>query len=221
MTSPDHAWQISIERAREIQSDLEKKIKIEPLPRSIFRIAGFDISYIKKENILIAGMAIVEYPTLQLIESYQLEDSITFPYIPGYLSFREAPAILKLIDLYAKNIDIFMFDGHGVAHPRGLGIASHIGVLLNVASIGCAKKRLVGTYQMPAIEKGATSNLMFRDKLVAKVTRTRHNVKPVFVSVGNRAELNQSADLVLHCCTRYRLPEPTRLAHQLVTKAKN
>jgi deoxyribonuclease V len=166
-------------------------------------------------------MVILEYPSLELFENHQIEDKITFPYIPGYLSFREAPAILQLIELYAKNVDIFIFDGHGIAHPRGLGIASHIGVLADIVTIGCAKKKLIGTYQDPGIEKGAASDLVYKDNVVARVLRTREKVKPVFVSVGHRVNLDQATDLIQSCCTRYRLPEPTRLAHQLVTKAKN
>ena len=220
MTNHRHAWQISIEQAREIQLKLAKKITIKPLPGTISTIAGFDVSYQNNENALIAGMVILNYPSLEPIESHIIKDKITFPYIPGYLSFREAPAILQLIDSYAKDIDVFIFDGHGLAHPRGLGIASHIGVLADIVTIGCAKKKLVGKYQLPEQQKGAISNLEYKGKVVARVVRTRDNVKPVFISVGNKVNLDEATKFILNCCTRYKLPEPTRLAHQIVTRAK-
>ena len=211
---------MSIDQARETQSDLAKKITIKPLPENLSTIAGFDVSYQYKEDVLIAGMVILAYPSLERIESHHIKDKINFPYIPGYLSFREAPALLKLIESYAKDIDVFIFDGHGVAHPRGLGIASHIGVLTGIASIGCAKKRLIGNYLYPGLKKGDTSDLEYKGEVVARVICTRENIKPVFVSIGNNVNLEGAVDLVLNCCTKYKLPEPTRLAHQLVTRAK-
>jgi len=215
-----HAWKMSIDQARETQSELAKKITIKPLPENLSTIAGFDVSYQYKENVLIAGMVILTYPSLKRIESHHIKDKINFPYIPGYLSFREAPALLKLIESYAKDINVFMFDGHGVAHPRGLGIASHIGVLTGIASIGCAKKRLIGNYSYPGPKKGDTSDLEYNGEVVARVICTRDNIKPVFVSIGNNVNLDGAVELVLNCCTKYKLPEPTRLAHQLVTRAK-
>ena len=215
-----HAWKMSIDQARETQSELAKKITIKPLPENLSTIAGFDVSYQYKEDVLIAGMVILAYPSLERIESHHIKDKINFPYIPGYLSFREAPALLKLIESYAKDIDVFIFDGHGVAHPRGLGIASHIGILTGIASIGCAKKRLIGNYSYPGSKKGDTSDLEYKGEVVARVICTRENIKPVFVSIGNNVDLDGAVDLVLNCCTKYKLPEPTRLAHQLVTRAK-
>ena len=215
-----HAWQMTIDQAREVQSDLAKKITIKPLPENLSTIAGFDVSYLDKENTLIAGMVVLAYPSLELIESYHIKDEIKFPYMPGYLSFREAPALLQLIESNSHFVDVYMFDGHGIAHPRGLGIASHIGVLNDICTIGCAKKKLVGNYTNPGLHKGDTSDLEYKRNVIAKVICTRNNVKPVFVSVGNNVNLNDAANLVLKCCTRYKLPEPTRLAHNLVTKAK-
>jgi deoxyribonuclease V len=220
MNKYHHAWKMSIDQAREIQSDLAKKITIKPLPENLSTIAGFDVSYQYKENILIAGIVILAYPSLNQIESHHIKDEINFPYIPGYLSFREAPAILKLIESYAKDVDVFMFDGHGIAHPRGLGIASHIGVLTGIASIGCAKKKLIGNYAHPGSQKGDASDLEYKGKIVARVICTRKNIKPVFVSIGNNVSLDEAVDLVLKCCPKYKLPEPTRLAHQLVTREK-
>jgi len=215
-----HEWRITTEQAREIQSELAKKITIQALPSSISKVAGFDVSYQKEQNKLIAGMVVLAYPSLELESSFIVTNTITFPYIPGYLSFREAPALLQLIDSYASDIDIFVFDGHGVAHPRKLGIASHIGVLIQKPCIGCAKKKLVGNYQNPEYSKGAITDLEYKDEIVGKVVRTKDHVKPVFVSVGNFVNLNESVQFMLNCCYKYRIPEPTRQAHLAVTKAK-
>ena len=216
-----HSWQLSVEQAREVQRDLARRIMINPLPSPIKRIAGFDVSYLKEHNTLIAGMVILEYPSLELLDQHIIREKITFPYIPGYLSFREAPALIQLIDSFADNIDVLIFDGHGLAHPRGLGIASHIGVLIDHPSIGCAKKKLVGIYEEPAHAKGSVSDLTYKDMVVGKVVRTRDRVKPVFISPGHRSDVDSSVNLIINCCTRFRIPEPTRLAHQIVTREKN
>lgn len=215
-----HDWRISIDWAKSVQIDLAKKVTTKKLPSSISKIAGFDVAYLKKENILIAGMVVLAYPSLSIIDRHILKGPISFPYIPGFLSFREAPPLLNLIEDHGQDVDVLMFDGHGIAHPRGLGIASHIGVLVNKCSIGCAKKRLVGTFQMPAGDKGSTEYLVYKDQQVGMVVRTKNGIKPIFVSVGHLAEISSSVKFVLSCCQGYRLPEPTRLAHLTVSKAK-
>jgi deoxyribonuclease V len=215
-----YVGQYTIDEAKNIQRQLAQNVSICKLPSTIRVVAGFDVSYLIDRNILIAGMAALDYPSLNILDSRIITDSIVFPYIPGYLSFREAPALLRLIAEYKKEIDIYVFDGHGLAHPRGLGIASHIGILIEKPSIGCAKKRLIGTYRMPATARGSKSNLMYQGKIVGQVIRTKTNIKPIIVSVGNQANLDQATDLILNCCTKYRIPEPTRQAHLLVSKYK-
>ena len=212
-----HSWDVSLNKAKVLQNGLAKKIKTRRLPSKIKRVAGFDVSYLKENNILIAGMVIIDYPSLNFYDSFVITDQINFPYIPGYLSFREAPVVLKLIKKYHHLADVFIFDGHGLAHPRGLGIASHIGVLTNEPSIGCAKKRLVGDYITPDIKKGSTTDLEYKGKIVGKVLRTKHNTKPVFVSVGHLVSLEEATQFVLSCVSKYRIPEPTRLAHIIVS----
>ncbi len=214
--TPDHSWTISINEAKKLQNDLAQKIKICHLPLKITRVAGFDVSYLKEENVLIAGMVIIDYPSLSLYDSFIITDQINFPYIPGYLSFREAPVLLKLIEKYRQLADVFIFDGHGIAHPRGLGIASHLGVLINKPSIGCAKKKLVGDYQLPNLKKGAHEDLIYKNNIIGQVLRTKDNVKPVFVSIGHRTILDEATEFILSCTDKYRLPEPTRLAHNAV-----
>jgi len=217
-TGSSHSWNISLEEAKNLQKNLANKVSGRNLPSKIKHIAGFDVSYLKEKNILIAGMVLVDYPSLKFKDRFILTDSIQFPYIPGFLSFREAPVLLKLIEKHFHLADIFIFDGHGVAHPRGLGIASHIGVLTEMPSIGCAKKKLVGNYILPEPDKGTRSDLIYKNEIVGTVLRTRFNVKPVFVSVGHMVNLDQATELILNCTTRYRLPEPTRLAHKIVSE---
>jgi deoxyribonuclease V len=214
--TPDHSWNITLDEAKKLQNSLARKIKICPLPSTIKRVAGFDVSYLKEENILIAGMIIIDYPSLNFCDSFVITDQITFPYIPGYLSFREAPVLLRLIEAHQHEADIFMFDGHGIAHPRGLGIAAHLGVMIEKPCIGCAKKKLVGDCIIPDKKKGSTSELVYKGEIIGNVVRTKDRVKPVYVSVGHLASLDEATQLVLHCTGKYRLPEPTRLAHKTV-----
>jgi deoxyribonuclease V len=211
-----HSWNITLDEAKVLQSRLAQKIKICRLPSGIKRVAGFDVSYLKEENLLIAGMVIIDYPSLNFCDSFVITDQINFPYIPGYLSFREAPVLLKLIEKHHHLADVFIFDGHGIAHPRRFGIASHIGVLTNVTSIGCAKKKLVGDYSLPDIKKGSSTELVFKGEMIGKVLRTKYKTKPVFVSVGHLVSLEDATQFILNCTGKYRLPEPTRLAHKTV-----
>jgi len=217
-STPSHSWNISLDEAKVLQKSLTQKIEICQLPSKIRRVAGFDVSYLKEENILIAGMVIIDYPSLNFCNSFVITDQINFPYIPGYLSFREAPALLKLIEKYKHLADVFIFDGHGIAHPRGLGIASHIGVLTKMPSIGCAKKRLVGEFSLPGFDKGSNIDLIFKGETIGKVLRTKKKIKPVFVSVGNLVTLDEATQFILNCTGKYRLPEPTRLAHLSVSQ---
>ncbi len=212
-----HSWQADFKQAKIIQEELAKKVRINKLPSPIKKIAGFDVSYLKSQNLLIGGMVVISFPTLEVIETRIQTSPISFPYVPGYLSFREAPVLLDLITTYKKKIDLFLFDGHGIAHPRGLGIAAHIGVLIDKPSLGCAKKKLVGIFEPLANHRGAAVNLNYQGKTIGKVLRTKTGIKPVFVSIGHRTDLQQGVDLILSCCRKYRLPEPLRLAHQLVT----
>jgi len=213
-----HTRHISLVEARDIQHRLAQQIIISKLPSPIKYVAGFDVSYLKEENVLIAGMVLLSFPALLIEKEIIITDKIQFPYIPGYLSFREAPGILRLIEKDGQLADICIFDGHGIAHPRGLGIAAHIGVITRKPSIGCAKKKLIGNYEMPGTTKGDYSDLIYKDKVTGAVVRTRDKVKPVYVSIGHLVNLKQSIRLILNCTTRYRLPEPTRLAHLAVTE---
>ena len=215
-----HNWNITSKEAVEIQKSLAKKVSFHKLPENISTIAGYDISYHYKSEKMVAGMVVLEYPSLKEIDKYFYTNKISFPYISGLLSFREAPIVLELIQEHSLQVDVNIFDGHGIAHPRGIGLASHIGVLLNIVSIGCAKSKLVGNYDLPKGTKGSNTDLTYKSKVVGKVLRTKDNVKPVFISVGNRVMLKELPQFVLSCTTKYRIPEPTRLAHNAVTEYK-
>lgn len=212
-----HRWDISFEEARNVQQDLAGKVEIQPLPEPITRIAGFDLAYIKQRDLLIAGAVLLEFPSLTIIDTQFFESKITFPYISGYLSFREAPALIELIRSTSLAADIYVFDGQGIAHPRGLGIAAHIGVLLDIPAIGCAKSRLVGQFDPLDAEAGSARPLMLKGQHIGNVLRTKNNVRPVFVSIGHRVNLPGATQLMLDCTAGYRIPEPTRQAHLAVT----
>ena len=167
-----------------------------------------------------AAMVVLEFPGLTLVDRAVIEVKIEYPYIPGLLGFREGPAVMEVLSRIGVIPDVLIFDGQGIAHPRRLGIASHIGVLTGLATIGCAKTRLIGRYDEPPRDKGAHTLLYDDQDIVGAVVRTRTGVKPVFVSPGHCVDLQTGVDLVLECCPRYRLPETTRLAHRLASGKK-
>jgi deoxyribonuclease V len=172
----------------------------------------------------------LKLPDFELIETATASQKVTFPYIPGLLSFREAPACIAAVEKLKAEPDVFIIDGQGIAHPRRLGLAAHLGLFFDKPTIGCAKSRLTGYFEEPPLEKGAYSLLKDKDKprlcnrgrdeAIGAVVRTRTNVKPVFISVGNKCRLDDAIKITLDCTTKYRLPEPTRLAHQLVSKLR-
>jgi deoxyribonuclease V len=200
-------------RAIALQRELAERLVFRPLPHPIGTVAGIDVSI--KAGRARAAVAVLEYPSLREIECATAEQAVTYPYIPGLLTFREAPAALEALGMLATTPDVLMFDGQGYAHPRRLGLASHLGLILDRPSIGCAKSRLCGSFEAPGIERGSTSELVDGDEVIGAVVRTRTGVSPVFVSAGHLIDLAQSVSVVLNTCRGYRLPEPTRRAHRL------
>ena len=172
----------------------------------------------KKSYLFFASVIVFELQTMQRVEAVTASGKVDFPYIPGLLSFRESPILLKAITKIKSEPDAIILDAQGIAHPRGIGLASHIGLILDKPSIGCAKTRLIGEYKEVGEEVGNYTLLKAKEKTVGAVLRTRKNVKPVFISPGHKIDLNTSIDLVLKCCRGYRLPEPIRQAHNLVKK---
>jgi deoxyribonuclease V len=211
-------WPKNITEAKEIQEVLKKKVSIIPLRKSPEYVAGVDAAFF--EDKIIGVACLYRYPEIILIEeAYSLTEG-SFPYIPGFLSFREGPAIMKAIRALKMKPDVILFDGQGIAHPKGLGIASHIGVLIDIPTIGCAKSRLVGNYREPRLKKGSRSSLSYNGKIVGAVLRTKDNVRPVFISPGHRINLKNSIKIILGCTSTYRIPEPLRRADFISKKIK-
>jgi deoxyribonuclease V len=210
-----HPWDVSLSHAREIQNNLKNKIHLDNSfkIKNIKRIAAADISFFPKGKYLFASMVICYFPTLSIIGAYHYKAQIGFPYVPGYLSFREAPVLLNLIKSVDEPFDLLLCDGQGIAHPRGLGLASHLGLFLDLPTIGCAKTLLVGKYKEPDLQKGCYSTLIYQNKTIGTVLRTRAGVKPVFISPGHKISIKKAHQVVLTCCPFYRIPEPLRLAH--------
>ena len=183
-------------------------------------VAGADVSFDKRSPTLFAGVVSIDAESLQVVDSAWVEAEAGFPYVPGLLSFREIPPVLEAFRGLKKRPDLLVCDGHGFAHPRRFGLASHLGVLLGLPSIGCAKSRLVGTHREPGPRRGAHVQLRDEGEVIGEVVRTREGVRPVYVSVGHRVSLVTARRWILRLAPRYRLPEPTRAAHALVNAAR-
>ncbi len=208
-----HPWDVSPAEAREIQRRLRDRVLVQPLNRQPEIIAGIDVSV--KGEWARAAVVLLSYPDLTPFHAVTAEMSVPFPYVPGLLAFREGPVVLAALERLTGQPDVLMFDAQGLAHPRRMGLATHLGILLDVPAVGCAKSRLCGVYVEPDEQKGSWAVLTDRDEVIGAVVRTRAGVRPVFVSVGHRVDLETAVSLVLSCANRYRLPEPTRWAHHV------
>ncbi|KPK45197.1 MAG: hypothetical protein AMJ65_00645 [Phycisphaerae bacterium SG8_4] len=215
-----HKWNLSYSQAREVQRSLADKVQFTPLARSPRLVAGIDCAFSRDGQRILAAVVVLTLPELELVETTRAVRKVTFPYIPGLLSFREAPVCIAAVEKLTSWPDVFIIDGQGIAHPRRLGLAAHLGLFFDNPTIGCAKSRLTGDFEGPPSEKGAHTFLKAQSETIGAVVRTRSGVKPVFVSVGNKCVLDDAIRIVLACALKYRLPEPTRLAHQAVGKLK-
>jgi deoxyribonuclease V len=215
-----HKWNLSYSQAREVQRGLAGKVQFTPLATSPKLIAGIDCAFSKDGQRILAAVVVLKLPELEFVETVGAVRKVTFPYIPGLLSFREAPVCIAAVEKLTSLPDLFIIDGQGIAHPRRLGLAAHLGLFFDKPTVGCAKSRLTGDFEEPPLEKGAYTFLKAQSETIGAVVRTRSGVKPVFVSVGNRCVLDDAIGIVLTCAVKYRLPEPTRLAHQAVAKLK-
>lgn len=215
-----HPFQLSPGEARRLQDELAPRVTAEP-PLDLSRlryVAGADVSTQGDRGY--ATVVVLSFPGLSVVEVRGYEAPLAFPYVPGLLSFREIPPVVGALEQIESEIDAVILDAHGLAHPRGMGLASHLGLFLDVPALGCAKSRLVGEYEEPGPEKGSVADLTYRGEVVGRVVRTRTRVSPVYVSVGNHIDLDSAVDLVLACCTRYRLPETTRQAHNAANRLR-
>jgi deoxyribonuclease V len=205
----------SISEAKDIQNRLRSQIRLENDFGKLNLIAGLDVGYDIQNDRAKAAVVTMKVGEFRPIESFVEFMPVEFPYVPGFLSFREAPVIMKALSRLRDKPDILMIDGHGIAHPRRMGIAAHIGVLLDMPTIGVAKSRLCGVYKEPDLIKGSQEPLYDKGEIIGTVLRSRDNVKPLFISPGHRIDLSSAVELVQRCLIRYRLPEPTRLADKL------
>jgi deoxyribonuclease V len=214
-----HPWNVSGKEAAQIQRDLRDKVVLRDDFGPVHLVAGIDVGIPAGTNTGNAVVVILSYPDLQIMEVQRASRTLEIPYIPGFLSFREAPVILDAMEKVENVPDIIIEDGQGIAHPRGLGIAAHVGVILNIPSIGCAKSHLFGKYVEPGPERGDATPLLGRDgEQVGTVLRTRKGIKPVFISPGNRIGFESSVRWILDLAPKYRLPEPIRAAHRLASE---
>jgi len=216
---------IDLAAARRIQERLRRRVILDDEfldIREIKTVAGCDVAYDRYGKRVFAAVVVMEAGSFTVVEKVTFSGRASFPYIPGFLSFREGPVLLAAIKRLKTEPDVFLFDGQGIAHPRRMGIACHLGVILDKPSIGCAKTHLYGSYDEPAGGRGASSFIQDeRGRRLGLVLRTRTGVKPVFVSPGHRCGVKMAGEVVMFWARKYRLPEPLRLAHILAQSAVN
>jgi len=222
LPKPLHRWTVSPTQAIRLQRELVDRVRIEPLSPQVRLVAGVDATISADGRWLLAGVVVWNLHKSELVETRLARRPARFPYVPGLLSFREVPAVLATVRKLRVTPDVFLFDGQGRAHPRRFGLASHVGVLMDLPSVGCAKSRLYGQHQEPAIKRGSRRRLIDPSdgQTLGAVVRTREAVKCVYVSIGHRVTLADAVRLVLGCHSGYRIPQPLRLAHQLVTAGR-
>ncbi len=214
-----HSWNLSPQEAIALQKRLASSVVLKPLPEEITLVAGADVGYPRRHDRAVAAVATYSYPGLELRELVRFQGKFFYPYVPGLLSFREIPLLLRAFERLREEPDVVLCDGQGTAHPRRLGLASHLGLWLNLPTVGCAKTRLVGTHGRVGPRRGQYRSLLYQGDKVGVVLRTRTKVKPLYVSPGHLAEAESSRKLVEGCCIQYRLPEPIRRAHLAVQRA--
>lgn len=217
-----HPLDVDTAEARSWQQRLrEKVISDRPLDLArVEKVAGTDISYLREKRLALGAVVLMSYPRLEVLETATSRVEVLFPYVPGLLSFRELPALLPALEKLEGVPDLILVDGQGIAHPRGFGLASHLGVLTGVPTIGCAKSRLLGEAGEPGREVGDWVPLLHEGRTVGAVLRTRAGVKPLYVSVGHMVDLASAVEAVLACLRGFRLPEPQRRAHLLTEELK-
>ena len=210
-----HSWDVSPEEARNIQNRLRQLVIHTDELADVQTVAGVDIGI--KENLASASVVVLDFPGLEPIDGAIVESPVGFPYIPGLLSFRETPPLLKAFDQLKTEPDLLIADGQGLAHPRRFGLACHLGLILDTPAIGCAKSRLCGKHKEPDSQKGSHEYLWDKGEVIGAAVRTRRDTSVVYVSIGHRISLDSAIGLTLRCCKTFRLPETTRYAHKAAT----
>jgi deoxyribonuclease V len=209
-----HSWKVNVNKAIRIQNILREKIVLKNAFSKIQTIGGADVSYSNKET-LFGTIVVFSYPDMEPLEDITIKGKAFFPYIPGFLSFREGPILIKAFEKLKTHPELLIFDGQGIAHPRGVGLASHLGLCLNLPTIGCAKTPLLKNFKNPGFSRGDYDMIFREGKVVGAVLRTKENIKPIFVSPGHKIDLETSIQIVLNSCKGFRIPEPLRKAHQI------
>lgn len=212
-----HDWDLTPRQAMALQAQLRDRVICEDRIGTVRRVAGVDVGFEEEGKITRAAVAVLSFPGLELQDSTLARERTRFPYVPGLLSFREAPAVLEAFARLRLAPDLLLYDGQGFAHPRRFGIASHVGLLLDLPSIGVAKTRLIGEHRRVPAAKGGWTPLTDGGEVIGAVLRTRAGVKPLFVSIGHRVSLETAVHYVMACVFRYRLPETTRWAHHFAS----
>jgi deoxyribonuclease V len=215
-----HEWTVSPSDAAVIQKEMAAKVRREPLSKKPRFIAGADISYDIGSNQHLAAVILLSFPDLQVLEEVSTGGQVDFPYIPGYLSFREVPLLAQAFLKLKQEPDLIICDGQGIAHPRRIGLATHLGLILDMPTIGAAKSLLCGRFVEPGKKRGSISPIIHKEEEIGVALRTKDNVSPLIVSLGHRITLEESIRYVLASATRYRMPEPTRLAHNFANKIR-
>jgi deoxyribonuclease V len=210
-----HSWEVNVEEAIQIQEALRDRLILKNTFTEVRTIGGGDVAYSKDRNFLFAAIVVFSFPKMETLEIATAHGEIPFPYIPGLLSFREGPILINTFQKLKIKPDVMIYDGQGIGHPRGIGLASHMGLWLDLPSIGCTKTPLLNDFIYPRSSKGSFELIRREEKEVGAVLRTKENVKPLFVSPGHRIDLQTSIQLILETCQGYRTPEPLRRAHQL------
>lgn len=212
-----HPWVKNVAEARIIQEQLRKQVIVSDCLGEVKYVAGVDVGFEDNYEISKAAVAVLSYPELELIETAIARIPTAFPYVPGYLSFREIPVILAALPKLKIIPDLILCDGQGIAHPRRLGLASHLGVLLDLPTIGVAKSLFIGKHEPVPWEKGSWQPLIDQEETIGVVLRSRTKVKPLYVSIGHKISLATAIDYVMGCLTKYRLPETTRWADKIAS----
>jgi deoxyribonuclease V len=215
-----HSWDVTPTEAVRLQKQLRTQVRLEPFPGQPRLIAGADISFNKYSKTVYAAFVVLDAFTLETVETANAIVEVKFPYVPGLLSFREIPPLLRAWEQLRSEPDVIVLDGQGIAHPRRLGIAAHIGLFLDRPTIGCAKSRLTGTFAEPGLKAGSWSPLVDRGETLGAVLRTKDRVNPVFISPGHRMDLESAVRIVRGTVRGYRIPEPTRQAHLWVNELR-
>jgi deoxyribonuclease V len=210
-----HSWNVTTREAKEIQLGLRDMVRPVWDGRRVETVAGADVGFPDKHTVF-AAVVVLSFPDLEVLESSVSTQDVTFPYVPGLLSFREIPGLLAALESIRKPPDVLLCDAQGIAHQRRMGLAAHVGLLIDTPVVGCAKSVLYGKFEPPGDRRGSYSYMLDEaGAVIGAAVRTRERVKPVYVSIGNRIDLRTAIDIVLRCSDRYRIPRPLRLAHRL------